>query len=171
MKLSDGEKLILLMLCDISSGKKELNPDLISSAIVGNHLWGIRWAYPGIPFEPHPDPDEVSFVVDVLDMWYFIEESYKHLSLEDKKHVTDSYGLEPRWEGFDGNNEGEYLSIVRFLTDELARFSVFKERAAINSHSPKFGRYQAMLSKFLPLRAGLWQKLLTSDQLLSILER
>jgi uncharacterized protein len=46
MKLSDGEKLILLMLADMYKGMKikgDFDPDFISSTIHNNHLWGFDW--------------------------------------------------------------------------------------------------------------------------------
>jgi hypothetical protein len=45
MKLSDGEKLILMVLADMYKHleiKGEFDPDFISATISGGHLWGLR---------------------------------------------------------------------------------------------------------------------------------
>lgn len=59
MKLTDGEKLIILMLTEMYEKLQiegETEPDFLRSAIFNDHLWGIRWKYSGIPFEQAEDP-------------------------------------------------------------------------------------------------------------------
>ena len=54
MTLTDGEKLILLMLTDIYDKlgvQGEIDPQFVRSAIFDNMLWGLSWKYSGIPFE------------------------------------------------------------------------------------------------------------------------
>ena len=51
MKLSDGEKLILVMLADIYKHlriKGAVDPDLVHDAMYGGHAWGLRMEYPDI---------------------------------------------------------------------------------------------------------------------------
>ena len=65
MKLSDGEKLIILMLSELYEKlgvEGEIEPDFIKSAIFGNQLWGLKWKYSGIPFEESEDPEVVKEV-------------------------------------------------------------------------------------------------------------
>src|SRR5438034_893848 len=90
MKLSDGEKLILMVLADMYKHleiKGEFDPDFISTTISGGHLWGLRWKYTHIPFEKSENPPEVSETVDILDMWSSLEESYGKLSPADNQKV------------------------------------------------------------------------------------
>jgi hypothetical protein len=52
MNLSDGEKLVLMVLADMCKHleiKGEFDPDFISTTISGGHLWGFRWKYTHIP--------------------------------------------------------------------------------------------------------------------------
>ena len=57
MKLSDGEKLILLILADMYKHLEiegNFDPDFIATTIHDDHLWGFKWKYTGIPFEKRP---------------------------------------------------------------------------------------------------------------------
>jgi uncharacterized protein len=109
MKLSDGEKLILMVLADMYKHleiKGEFDPDFISATISGGHLWGLRWKYTHIPFETSENPPEVSETVDILDMWSFLEESYGKLSPADNQKVEkEANRTSVRLFGFDANNE------------------------------------------------------------------
>jgi uncharacterized protein len=75
MKLSDGEKLILMMLADLYKRLKikgDFDPDFITNTISHDYLWGFNWEYTGIPFEKEQAPPEVAETVDILDMWSFL---------------------------------------------------------------------------------------------------
>lgn len=153
MKLSDGEKLILYLLCDIKERlniKTELDTDFLKNAIENNHLWGITWKYPGIPLQEEELPKEVVEVLNILEMWTSIEYSFSQLSNEDKQSlekVAYPFGTNPKFNGFDGNNESEYLSIANFLINELDRFIDFKGRY-LNSHIPVLNPYTRMYKKY-----------------------
>ena len=76
MKLSDGEKLIILMLSELYEKlgvEGEIEPDFIKSAIFGNQLWGLKWKYSGIPFEESEDGISFTFAITPStlgqDMW------------------------------------------------------------------------------------------------------
>ena len=76
MKVTDGEKLILLMLSELYDSLKvqgEIEPDFIRSAIFSDKMWSIPWKYSGIPFEHEETPELVKEVLNILDMWSFIE--------------------------------------------------------------------------------------------------
>lgn len=153
MKVSDSEKLILVMLSelyDTMGVKGEIDPDFIRSAVLGNKTWSIPWMYPGIPFEDDDTPQEVKEVLDILDMWSVIEDSYGELSDDEKQHLAveaEPFGKEPKFRGFDGNNEPEYMSTVSFLVNKLDRYEEFKGRN-FNSHSRVLDVYRRMLPAF-----------------------
>jgi uncharacterized protein len=160
LRLSDGEKLILLMLGEVYKHLKikgEIDPRFVAEAIYGGHYWGLKWRYSGI-FHAHEDSEHVlSEVVDVLDMWSFLERGYDKLSAKEKAQVEKEaapFGKNVRFPGFDGNNETEHLGIARFLIDELERFSSFKGRD-LNSHMPSIETYRRMLRVFEPARRTL----------------
>src|ERR1700687_3899114 len=61
MQLSQGEKLILLMLCEIQEHLKlkgETNTELVKQAIYSGNLWGLDWGMPGV-FHGSEIPDNV----------------------------------------------------------------------------------------------------------------
>jgi uncharacterized protein YfbU (UPF0304 family) len=157
MNISDGEKLILLMLSDLYQKLEldgEIDPDFIKSALFNDQMWGISWKYTGIPFANDETPPEVSFVVDVLDMWDFIELSVERLSKEDREVLAeqaDPFGRNPSFNGFDGNNEGREMSIARFLINDLERFQRFSGRD-LNCHHPSLDMHMRMLEAFKPIR-------------------
>ena len=137
MKISDSEKLILAMLSQIHQ-KLEINdginPEFIQDAIYSDNTWAISWEYSGIPFDNIENPSHVKEVVNYLDMWSFIEGTYSNLSEEDKtklEKISDVYGKNPIFPGFDGNNECDHLNVTDFLIDKLGRFTSFKGRDVI----------------------------------------
>lgn len=175
MKLSDGEKLIILMLSELYEKlgvEGEIEPDFIKSAIFGNQLWGLKWKYSGIPFEESEDPEVVKEVIDILDMWSFIEYAYSHLTEEEKKQLevdAAPFGKDPTFRGFDGNNESEYMGTAMFFVNELGRFQEFKGRD-FNSHMQSVELYNRMLEAFEPIRKTLTNKPMNLEDLTKILK-
>jgi uncharacterized protein YfbU (UPF0304 family) len=142
--------------------------------ILGGHYWALGWEMPGI-FHGHADrQSRVRFVVDVLDMWSFMEEAFEALSNDERARLAkeaEPFGTNVKFSGFDGNNEGEYYSIARFLVEDLRRFSRFREgKRELNSHFPMLESYGRMLLVFEPIREKLIGRRLTVDELISILK-
>lgn len=175
MKLSDGEKLIILMLSDLYEKlgiEGEVDPDFLKAAVINDQLWGIRWKYSGIPFDDADDPAVVKEVVDILDMWSFIEFSYAQLDKDQKDQLemdADPFGKAPNFRGFDGNNESEYMATAMFLVNELDRFDEFQGRN-FNCHRPSIDMYRRMLKVFEPMRQRSGSNPLSVGDLTSILK-
>ncbi len=174
--LSDGEKLILLLLCDIHQALKvrgEIDSEFIQSAIFSGNLWGLKWKMSGVFHDSEPTQEQITETVDVLDMWSFIESSYEKLSEADKERIAkeaDPFGKYVKFPGFSGNEETYNLSIARFLIDQLGRFTNFKGRD-LDSHFPSLDAYRRMLSVYMPLRNEIAHTGgLTADQLIAILK-
>jgi len=171
-RLSDGEQLILLMLRDLFKHQKlksEIDPDFIAETIWGGHSWALDWQYPGI-FHNHADRREtVTEVVNILDMWSFIERGYAKLSAKDKERVAKEAGRsDVQFIGFDGNNESEHRSVALFLINRLDRFGSFKGRD-LNSHCPIIDRYRRMVANFEPVRKTLIGAELSASQIIELL--
>ena len=175
MKITDGEKLILLMLSELYDKlgvEGEVEPDFIRTAIFSNNTWSIPWKYVGIPFEEQDTPEVVKEVLDILDMWSMIERSYEILSNESKEFVekeASPFGKDPKFPGFDGNNETEYMGTASFLVNDLDRFEEFKGRN-FNSHYPSIDSYRRMLSVFKPLLQNLNFQPLSAQNIVDILK-
>lgn len=175
MKITDGEKLILLMLSELYDALKvqgEIEPDFIRSAIFSNKMWSIPWKYSGIPFESEETPEIVKKVLDILDMWNLIEYSYQELSEDGKKSLekeAELFGKDPKFLGFDGNSETDYMSTASFIVNKLERFEEFKDRD-FNSHYPLVDAYSRMLVVFEEIRKDWSFGSLTERQLVNILK-
>lgn len=114
----------------------------------------------------------VSEVVDILDMWSFLETGYEELSKSDRSRVRTEcapFGDRVRFSGFDGNNEAVYIGIARFLMEQLDRFTKFKGRD-LDTHAPTVNAYRRMLSVFRELRSDMAGRELTADEIISILK-
>jgi uncharacterized protein YfbU (UPF0304 family) len=172
MKLSDGERLILIMLSEIHERleiKNGVDTKLVKSAIYDGNLWALKRELSGI-FHDYEAPDEiVKETTDILDMWRFIETSYERLSPSDKARIkkeAEPFGEHVRFSGFDGNNESEYIGVARCYVDELDSFSLFKGRD-FNSHVPLVAAYRRMYALFEPMRSS---EDLTAPQIIEILK-
>ncbi len=175
LTLTDPEKLILIMLSEIQEHLKikgEVDPAFIKEAIFSGNLWALGWELPGIFQNRVISEKVVSEVVNFLSMWQRIEESYEALSAQDKAWLekeADPFG-KPRFTGFDGNNEGEYISAAQFLTQKMDRFDRFHKRD-LNSHSPSIAVHRRMYEVFDPLLHGeILHHDMTAQQLALVLK-
>jgi uncharacterized protein YfbU (UPF0304 family) len=175
VRLSDGDRLVLIMLCELFKHMKvkggEIDPGFVEAAVFGGHHWGLEWKYSGL-FHGHEDAKTVvSEVVNILDMWYFLERGFAELPKQDKDRVAaeaEPFGKNVLFRGFDGNNETEHVGVARFLINELDRFTEFKGRD-LNAHMPTLEAYRRMLAVFDPIRATLIGRNLDASEIIKIL--
>lgn len=176
VSFTDGEKLLFMILRDMSKQlnlkRGETDLDLMASVIYGGHYWAPRWAMTGL-FHDHQDKEsDVQFVVDVLDMWSFMEYGYSKLTEEEKGQIATDVGplgKIVKFSGFDGNNESELMSIAKFFVDDMGRFSEFKGRD-MNAHVPLAGAYRKMLTVFSSMRDSLVGASLSASQITKVLQ-
>lgn len=175
MKLTNGEKLILWMLADLSDKagvQNGVNTNLVREAVSGGHAWALEWEMTGIFGANETDDATVSEVVNLLDMWDLIEMSYEALSPAGKDKLAagaEPFGKDPKFRGFDGNSETEHMSVARMLIKHMNRFQRFAGRN-LNSHMSSIGVYLRMYEVFLPMRASLADRLFSDDELIEILK-
>jgi uncharacterized protein len=177
MKLTNQEKLLLMMLADIHEAlkiKDGVDTKLLKSAIYTDNTWALQWEMPGILTGPSdPTPPAVKTVSDILEMWTLLEEAYERFGPADKARIkieADPFGDPVRFPGFGGNNEPRALNIAQFLVDDMGRFSHFKGRD-LDSHFPGMEGYLRMFSVFEPMRETLGvMGALSADQVILILK-
>lgn len=176
MNFTNPEKLILVMLAEIHEKlgiDNGVDAKLVTNAIHSDNTWALSWEMPGIVGDsPDTTPPEVAEVVDVLDMWSFIEDAYSNLGESEKARIkTDAapFGEHVRFHGFDGNNEARLMNIANFVVKEMDRFAQFKGRD-FNSHCPSIDTYRRMLGLFRPIRATLMGQGLRTTDLVEILK-
>lgn len=177
IQLDKPQRLMVWLLTEILKTQKgyESRDDisLIQEAIYGGHLWALDWELTGLMHSHTDKPEAVRFVVDVLDMWTFIERAFDALSDADKAKLEKEVpytGKEPKFIGFDGNNETEHMGIASFLIQQMGRFTNFKSRD-LNSHMPKVQRYAQMYQVFEPIRAKLVGREMTVEEIIEVLKR
>lgn len=174
MELTDGEKLIIFMLTEIYEKldiKGELDASFVQKAVSSGNAWSIPWRIKCVQFDPSKeDPQVVKEVCDILEMWSFVENSYKELSDEDRDDVKKS--IEPLsghvFKGFDGNSQKGHMWIARFMIDDLGVFQQFKGRE-LNAHAPTLDTYLRMLPIFEDIQKKISGRLLNVVEISSIL--
>ncbi len=175
LKISDGEKLLFVMMREVHKALKiknpEVAPDFVADAIYGGHYWALQWQFPGLFHNARDDESAVREVVDFLDMWDCIETAAKKIGKNGLAMVSKSglaYADYVRFPGFDGNNEATYLEIARFLIEKMDRFTIFKDHE-LNSHVHVVDRYRRMYAIFEPMRKTLIGRDLDANQVIEIL--
>ncbi|MGP1716043.1 MAG: YfbU family protein [Methylophilus sp.] len=176
MKISNPEKLILLMLSDIYDKLELTNIDtrLLRTAIHTENTWALDWEMPGVVgSDNEPTPDLVIEVINYLDMWSFLEEAFNSFDNSIKERIAseaEPFGRHVKFPGFDGNNEGSAYSIAKILVNEMGRFSRFNGRD-LNSHAPLLANYARMYEVFEPIRTGLGiHRTLSPEEVIVILK-
>jgi uncharacterized protein YfbU (UPF0304 family) len=128
---------------------------------------------PGILHNDVDSEAAPNFVFDTLDMWRLIEDAYAGFSATEKARIdkeVDAHAKSLKFIGFDGNNEGEYMRIARFLIEKIGLYQEFKGRD-LNSHWPMVELYDQMINLFRPIRKTLVGRGLSVDQVIKLLKR
>jgi uncharacterized protein YfbU (UPF0304 family) len=173
--LSDGEKLILLMLSEIYDHLEidgETDTGLVREAIFSGNLWGLEWGMPGVFHDSETPSAVVKETVDILFMWQRLEESFENLAPSDRELLASElgpFGKNVRFFGFDGNNEAPYLNAMSFLIEHLGRFPHFQQRSNANSHMPTLEGYRRMLIVFEPILKQMTNQDFTVSQITRVL--
>lgn len=170
MKPTNEQKLIILMLADVAEklgANTHFDPKLVAKAIGYDAAWMLPFAY-SMSFENEELPVEVKDVIDVLDMFDFIERGFEGLSPVDQAEIKAvPGGHNVVFIGFDGNNETTHYGIAGHLVDDLNRFSRFHGRD-LNSHCPLLDVYSRMLEAFEPIRRSVVGREMRKDEILAV---
>lgn len=159
MELTEKERLILYNQYEIlkrldSDGEEYYN---VKQEILIN---GFKANYNDLVYGfMQETPVEVSeFVIDVLQMYSILNDSYRQLNEEDRNEI-DLYDIS--FKGFDGNEETDYYVYAKFFLEDLGRFDELKESEhyAINSHRNMIDKYRRMLSYWEEVRTGRYNLL------------
>ncbi len=176
IKLSDGEKLILLMLSEIHEHlqiENGTNTALVKEAIYSGNLWGLDWGMPGVYHGTETPEEIVREMVHILAMWQRLEESFSGLNAKDKEWLAkeSDLGKDVKFYGFDGNDhtEVQYISAARFMIEHLDRFPIFKGRD-LNAHMPILQAYRRMLPVFEPILMEVSNRDFSAAQIAKVLD-
>jgi uncharacterized protein YfbU (UPF0304 family) len=176
LQLSEGERLILLMLCEIKEHlklKDGTDTELVKEAIYSGNIWGLDWGMPGVFHGSETPESVVTEMVHILAMWQRLEESFNSLTTEEKEWLAkeSDLGKDVKFYGFDGNSQIEvlYISAARFMVDHLDRFQNFKGRD-FNAHMPTLEAYRRMLPVFEPILHQVLNKDFSAAQIAKVLD-
>ncbi|MCE0492846.1 YfbU family protein [Vibrio salinus] len=87
--------------------------------------------------------EDCNEVIDILEMYHAMQESYKNLSAEQQTDVDER---RLHFLGFDLSTEAELVHYVRFLIDSEGMYTHFdKEDHYFNSQMPMLDKYRRML--------------------------
>jgi len=179
------DRLVVALLADLSKYLKVkgvIDADLVMSALYGGHYWALNWQATGMPthlFHNHEDKKEdVTFVVDVLEMWEFIETAFHKLPKKDKDRIATEvngrFGKHLKFPGFDShsqNGESGLLHIAEFMVEKLGSFKSTFGGRDLDSHIPMADKYRRMYRVFEPIRRTLvGTTFLSTDQLSKVLK-
>ena len=153
MELTDGEKLIAIMLTDIMRNLKikgEIDPKFVATSITSGNIWGLKWRYSGL-FHGEDNEDAVANeVAAILSMTSFVEYSIGELPPSELAQIPE--GERRVFVGFDGNHEGHY-GVARYMVEDLHRFSEYAG-AEFNSHSTQVPQYRRQVEVFENIARG-----------------
>ena len=149
MKLTDGERLIAVMLAEVMEALKlnrELDPALLKSLVINNDGWALRRKYSGIFESEAPSDEVVKETTDILWMFGIIESSIDRLTGDDAEEAKSWHYSQ--WHGFDGNNDPHY-GVARTMIEELGEFEQSRKGINLNSHTQtSLPHYRRMYEKF-----------------------
>jgi uncharacterized protein len=169
MKLTDGERLIVVMLAEVMEALKldgEIDPALVKRLAINNDDWAIRDTYHGIFHGESPNDAEVSETYDILSMWSFIEYSISELEGDEATEAANFHYT--RFTGFDGNHDPHY-HIAHTLINDLGKFEQFADHP-LNSHSQAtLPRYRQIKQKYDAAMHGTMGEPLSFDVLKDML--
>jgi len=143
MQLTDGEKLIAIMLADLLAGQNirgEIEAGFVKEAILSDKFWAFKWQYPGVFQDTDPDPELVTETVEILSMCSYLERLIQELSPGDLNEIPEE--IRTVFKGFDANND-EHFGIASMLIETMGLWSEYREHP-LNSHGSVLPHYRAM---------------------------
>jgi uncharacterized protein YfbU (UPF0304 family) len=172
MSLSNGERLILVMLAEFYRANKikgEIDPDFVLATIFNDQTWAFGWKYQGI-FRDEKTPPVVIETCDILDMYRRITVSLKRLSTAEHARVLKE--ISPfedylKFQGFDFNSD-PHSGVVSHLVEHLDRYEEINPD--LNSHSSAtISHYRSMLARIRSIpTAPQWE--LNPDQIIAVVK-
>lgn len=157
MELTNAQRLGLAMLAEIHKKldiRDGVNSELVAKALWSHNDWAINWEHGMLFDDSERNPPHVKHVVEVLEMYDFLERSYAAIADDGRALIAEAYPYgSPTFPGFDGNEESEYYSAAQFLIEDLHRFQRFKDHD-LNSHAPTVEASERMLDVYRPIRAA-----------------
>lgn len=183
-RMDGPSKLITWMLAEVLKNqiKTKADPhdgdadmdtvDLVQQSIYGGHHWALGLQMTGVLHNHVDDPRNLYTVLEIMSMWDAVERAYRGFPEQARKQIEEAVGAlgrDPKFMGFDGNNESEFMGIASFLVKHLDRFEDFKGRS-FNAHAPTLGRYTRMAEAFASIQGELIGRAMSVQEVIRILK-
>lgn len=166
MQLSDGERLIVVMLAEVMEAmglNGEIDPKLVKTLAYDHDDWAIAHKYHNLFNSEGPSEETVKETQDILWMWQVIESSIEELEGAEAEQAAQ-FQPHTQFTGFDGNHDPHH-GVAHTLIKRLGLFDRFADRN-LNSHSQAtLPRYRNMLPKFDAAMEGNQGEPLTIEEL------
>ena len=159
MDLSKKERLLLFNQYEIL---KHINPEETKEYEINQDIlfYGYKNEYDSLVnnFFEDTSIEVSSFVLDVLQMYRCINNSYYNLSDDEKEEYKK---LPTSFEGFDGNEETDYYMYACFVLEKKGEYEESYQDGKIdtNSHWNKVSKYANMLNRWKEVRSGRYDTL------------
>ena len=145
MEISKRDRLILINQYKILAGFNKDEADYYQELInILENGYSIFYSQLDESVLDDMPPEAGRFVLNILDLYRAIEEVKR--SSQNEKLIGHSYSY---FNGFDGNNESEYMGFCRFLIEVQGKFQEQKQYLSkndhLNSHMPMIEKYERML--------------------------
>lgn len=150
------------------NNSESIDPDFVLEAVRNDYMWALPYNYDD-SFQYENLPPKVRTVLRILDMWWYLENSYEMLNNTDKQKIKTAIGKDAvAFGGFDGNAGNEHLFIAEFLVEKMGKYDHFKGRIT-NSHTRLTTETHR---KMLPVYQGLSDQRIyeyNADQIIQIM--
>ncbi len=150
MKLRPVDKLMLLMLCDLSKKRSErsINFNLIEKALISDNEWSLSWKEFQLT-DGSDDNESVLITSQILSMYQVLYRSFLRLNREEQREVIDvCMGELPLFIGFSKEMEYEHYKIAQFFINEMGLFKELSKVLSFDSKKEMMPLYQRMLKTF-----------------------
>lgn len=159
MHLSEGERLILVMLCDIHKALKikgAIDPDALTASVLNGDSGGLGAVVSEVAGLCASAEGVAGEVDQILAMWAAIERGYKRLTVDEKREVeagAGPLGRGVRFSGFDAESENRHREAAQSLIEQTEKFERFQGRN-LDAHMPCLAGYRRMLRAYGLMRGS-----------------
>lgn len=179
LRFSDGEKTLIKLVGELSRyiGAPSDKIDVLLEGFSSGNHWAVDMEMGYLYNSASTSPEDVPFVLSVLEMWDIFERAFESFSEEDQALVLADEpgeqelrkkGKQPEsreiiFHGFCATTESDLVNIATFLIEKMNRFPRFKGRN-LSFNKKTYKSHEMKLIYFNKLRPTLIGRLPLPDE-------